>query len=232
MAADSQATETAGNVRHPTDKLFQLTPRSVWGAAGGAQIARDLQRQLPEAATAIDASADPAQLITNEVRKVLLQHYTPYLPQVPGIPIASPATSVLACGLGPGDAPWIIEVDPHCAMSHYEDLGFHAIGSGAGFAQLASALMAHFDVRLRPVRHGLLLAYRVMDAAIDISSYGLGKPIQIWAVTPGGRRRLPKEELDEIEANVGGWRELERQTLDELMGAKSDQLPEMPPVDN
>jgi proteasome beta subunit len=42
MAADSQSTESAGNVRRTVDKIFPLSTRSVWGGSGSGQVIREM----------------------------------------------------------------------------------------------------------------------------------------------------------------------------------------------
>lgn len=120
-------------------------------------------------------------------------------------------------------------MDHRCHYTYYEERGFHAIGSAAGFAQLADALMAHFDVKSKLLRHGTLIAYRAMRAAIDTSAFGVGPPIQMCTVTPTGVTRLEPVDLDQVEADVGGWEEVERDTLDQFLGATESEGPAMPP---
>ena len=60
-----------------------------------------------------------------------------------------------------------------------------------------------------------------------------GGPIQIAQVTPGeGARMLDDIELEEINTQVGLWRELERETLEQLLGeenveAEGEPMPEI-----
>jgi proteasome beta subunit len=114
-------------------------------------------------------------------------------------------------------SPWIHEIDHQCNITDYEERGFHAIGSGAPFAQLANALVAHFEVRQRPVEHGKLVAHRVMDIAISTSAYGIGAPIQMWQITGDQVSRMSDEELDAIRDSVGAWQEVEKAALDKHM---------------
>lgn len=104
------------------------------------------------------------------------------------------------------------------------------MGSAAGFAQLAIALMAHFTVKERPISHGRLVAYRTMRAAVETSAEGVGGDIQMWEVTAAGARQLSAEEVTQIETAVGGWEEAERNTLDEVMtSGETEEGPPMPP---
>ena len=71
-----------------------------------------------------------------------------------------PAAYVLAAGFT--DRPWIIEVRPDGMASHFEDVGFHAIGSGAAMARQAGTLLSHFRVTERSLDHGVAAAVRVL----------------------------------------------------------------------
>jgi len=220
LASDSQATEETGNVRHPIPKLHNLGARSVWGGSGGVQILSEVGTALNAAQAVVDALPRDqiGQNLVSLVRPSLVRHYTNHL-SVPGYPPSSPASSFLATGFSVDGDPWIVEVDPRCNYSHYESLGFHAIGSAAGFAQLANSLLAHFALQGRPLSHGKLVAYRVLDAAIETSSFGVDGPIQMWTATMAGVAQVPTEELDQIRASVGGWKEFERDGLNEFLAA-------------
>lgn len=230
MASDSQSTEEAGNIGYPVPKIFELIPRAVWGGSGSGQIIRELRQQFDSVRDQLEASPAIAQSLVSVVKPVLQAHYNNFIPNVPGLAPGSPATGVLAAGYSKDSGAWIVEVDPRCQYTHYDELGFHAIGSAAGFAQLANALMAHFEPKNRPLSHGMLVAYRVMDAAIETSGFGVGPPIQMWVVDAKGARELAKEELDEVQSNVGGWKELETNALDELLTPSAEaQQDELPP---
>lgn len=52
----------------------------------------------------------------------------------------------------------------------------------------------------------------------------------MWVVDAKGARELAKEELDEVQSNVGGWKELETNALDELLTPSAEaQQDELPP---
>jgi len=219
MASDSQSTETSGNIRYPVDKLFRLCANGIWGASGSGQIIREIGDAVTLAADMLDATPDIRASLVSLVRPVLVKHYSNFIAGVPGLEPSSPATGTLAAGCTPDGERWILEVDHNCQYTAYEDRGFHAIGSAAGFAQLANAMMAHFDVKSKPLQYGKLIAYRTMRAAIDTSAYHVGPPIQMWVATSTGVRQLDeKTDIAQIEADVGGWEEVERDALDKYLG--------------
>lgn len=207
-----------GDVKYTDEtKVFPLTNRAVWGGSGSAQIIREIRRDLAGLVPELEASPNTAQSLVGRMRPILERHYASFLPNVPNVRPASPATSSLACGYTADGEPWIIEVDHYCAYAHYEERGFHAIGSGAGFAQMANALMAHFQTKDRPLSHGVLVAYRAIDAIIETKGAGIGGAIQMWVVSPTGVKELPPDELNEIRGQVAGWKEEERKALDQYL---------------
>lgn len=229
MASDSQATEGSGGIRYPIQKIFSLSSTALFGCAGLGQIARDIAKRAKDDRELLDSTPDMRESLGSIVRDNLKSHYGGFL-NPPGMQLASPATSTLACGYDVKGVPYILEVDEHGTCSEYAERGFHTIGSAAAFAQLANALMAHFEIGDRPLTHGKLVAYRVMDIAVRTAAQGVGKPIVMWTVEPTGARRLDDDEMREIGAHVGGWQEQERVLLDKvLQGPEEDievKLPE------
>jgi proteasome beta subunit len=235
MASDSQTTEAMGGVRWDVEKLFQLSDHAVMGGSGLhaalAEIRTGVESQR-EFLNSMESSRDLDQSLVTIIKPILEKHYDRFIRNVPARgPGPSPVTDVVAAGYTEERGPWILEIDRSCLCSYYEEhRGFHAVGSAAGFAQLAIALMRHFTVKERPIAHGRLVAYRTMRVAVDTAAQGVGGEIQMWEVTADGARRLSAEEVAEIETAVGGWEEAERNALDELMsgGEVEEEEPPMP----
>jgi len=227
MASDSQASETGSNVRFPVTKVFELTGRAVWGGSGDAETISRIYKAFQATRDQVEQSQDMAQDLVNCVRPVLVQRYSNVI-QAPGWSAPQPATITLACGYTSGAGSWIVEVDPNCVSSHYGDRGFHAIGSAAGFAALGNVLLAHFRPAEKSLKHGRLIAYRVIDAAIETSMFGVGGPIQMWYVDSDGVHQVDTDELAVIRDTVGAWQQQEEQMLDELLGAKPPEPAPLP----
>jgi 20S proteasome alpha/beta subunit len=228
MASDSQSTEETGGIRYDVPKVFQLTDRAMWGGSGSGQIIREVRQVLEANRAALEATDTPGQVLVGLVRPVLALHYQNFM-QVPALVPASPATSILAAGWTTNNEPWIVEVDPRCQYTHYEDgRGFHAIGSGAGFGQLAHSLLAHFEVAEHGLEYGRMVVFRAIAAAIETSASGVGGPVQLWIADRDGVRKIENGERDELAASVGGWQEAERNTLEELLSVQEQEPSEMP----
>jgi len=226
MASDSQAVETAAGVRWNVQKIFQLSDRAVWGGTGDSQTITEIERALQGVRAQIEGGVDLIQLLPVVINPVLRRRYSPFL-QVPGTPQTSPATGSLVCGYDSTRGGWIVEVDPHCTSSDYTDRGFHAVGSAAGFALLGSALLGHFRPAERPLSQGRLIAYRVIDNAIQTSMFGVGGDIQMWYVDAEGVHQVGEADMAEIKSLVGGWQEEEGKLLDRVFGTE---VPEPEPA--
>jgi proteasome beta subunit len=146
---------------------------------------------------------------------VLKHHYDNFIEDIPGEETAgTPSAYVLAAGYA-RDEPFIIEINPNAMVSHYEDLGFHAIGSGAPMAQQAGALLAHFRMTERPVEYGVLAAVRVIDA-LSLTSPSVGADVDVACIVPEGATHLDEEAVHEAREQVKRWTEQEQRVVDEL----------------
>jgi 20S proteasome alpha/beta subunit len=219
MTSDSQATEPNAGIRFSVPKVFQLSSRAVWGGTGDSQTISDIDQALQPFRPQIEGGADLTQLLPMVIRPVLQRRYANFI-QAPNTQLTTPATGTLACGYDPTNGGWIVEVDHNCVSSNYGPRGFHAVGSAAGFALLGNALLAHFRPAERPLSQGRLIAYRVIDAAIQTAMAGVGGNIQMWYVDANGVHQADENEIAEIQGLVGGWQDEEGKLLDRTFGSE------------
>jgi proteasome beta subunit len=218
VAADTQVTDSGRGMSYPARKLHMLGEHAAWGGSGARSVLTDLERDFKESAAAILESEDVAHALQERVLPVLRHHYDNYIADVPGedSDAGGPSAYLLAAGYQ-GDDPWIIEVNPHAMVSRYEDIGFHAIGSGAPMAQQAGALLAHFRMADRKVDHGVVVAVRVLEA-LSRTAPSVGLEFDVCRITPDGTKRLDEGELDEARAKMRRLADLEQKALDEILG--------------
>jgi proteasome beta subunit len=215
IAADSQITENDRGMSFPAQKLHQLGTHAAWGGSGARGVQVDLHRVFDEEADAILAADDVGDAIQERTLPVLRHHYERFIPDVPGEDLdGTPSAYVLAAGYQ-GDDPWIVEVTPNGLLGRYEDIGFHAIGSGAAMAQQASTLLAHFRMIRRPLPYGLVATVRVLDA-LTRTAPNVGGPLTVCRLTPDGVETLDDDEVAEIREHVARWEDQEQRVLDEL----------------
>lgn len=215
IASDSQITDRDRGMSFPAQKLHDLGGRAAWGGSGARSVLTDIERRFDEDAAAI-LDADPVtHALQERAIPVLRHHYENFIAEVPGEESQqSPAAYVLAAGYT-GTEPWIVEINPNGMVSRYDDVGFHAIGSGAPMAQQAGALLAHFQVNDRSLDHGVVAAVRVLDA-LRVTSPSVGGPVDVCRVTAKGTDHLDEDEVAEMRTHVEHWTEREHEVLDTL----------------
>jgi proteasome beta subunit len=215
IAADSQITDSDRGMSYPARKLHELGNHAAWGGSGARAVLRDVKESFDEGSAAILESTDVARALQERVLPILRHHYDNFIADIPGEKTEStPSAYVLAAGYT-HDEPWIVEVNPNGMVSRYDDVGFHAIGSGAPMAQQAGALLAHFRMDERDVTYGVVAAYRVLHA-LTLTSPSVGGPLDICRVTAEGSHHLDDGETDEVRKLADQWVQLEQQALDDL----------------
>lgn len=216
MGADTQITDKGRGMSYPGRKLHTLGDHAAWGGSGARAVQIDLQKAFGESADAVLAADDIGRAIQAEVLPILRYHYEHFIEDVPGESGGgTPSAYVLAAGMD-GDRPWIVEVEPHGMVGRYEDLGFHAVGSGAAQAQQAGTLLAHFQMHERPVDYGVVAVVRVLEA-LKTTSPSIGGEIDVIRVTEDdGAHDLTDDELAEAREHVARWCDLEQKALDDL----------------
>ena len=79
MASDSQATEQTGQVRFEVEKLFPLTPVSVWGGSGHVEVIKGVRAALESEQAALDASPNPDVSMQTYTGRVAKRHHDAYV---------------------------------------------------------------------------------------------------------------------------------------------------------
>jgi proteasome beta subunit len=208
VGADSQITDAARGLSYPARKLHPLGDTAAWGGSGARAVL-----------SAVLEAGDVGHALQERVLPVLRHHYATFIPEVPGQPAggATPATYVLAAGYTEA-GPFLVDVDPHGLIGRYEEVGFHAIGSGAAMALQAGALLAQHRMTERDVDRGVVAVVRVLDA-LDRTSPSVGGPMNVCRVTAAeGAHHLDDKEVEQARERARRWVELEQRALDELFG--------------
>ncbi|MDO8750152.1 MAG: hypothetical protein Q7K03_03280 [Dehalococcoidia bacterium] len=217
FAADSQATESAPGLstRFPVEKIRPLGSSILWASSGDVglfqQVDEAFARQTsPPWQQGIAELRTKLRYITVGVVKRSLDNSLP-------IPTTQQwhQGAILFCGYtgSTQKTHWLLELLTDGRNTRYEERGFHAIGSGTVFAQVAQAMLAHYDIKNRTLDEGIKIAYRVMDSAIEVAAAYIGPPIRIWTISEGDVHNLTDDELQAVRDSVGLWKQLERETL-------------------
>jgi proteasome beta subunit len=216
MAADTQITQSDVGMSYPARKLHGLGDHAAWGGSGARSVQIDLVKLFNENAEAICAADDIGHELQERVLPVLQHHYDNFIADIPGEDgSATPSAYVIAAGYSQGE-PFIVEINPNGMVSRYEDIGFHAVGSGAPMAQQAGVLLSHFQMPQRDVRYGVVAAVRVLDA-LSLVSPSVGPPFDVCRITADdGAHHLDDEEVGEAREHSNRWTDLEQKALDKL----------------
>jgi proteasome beta subunit len=215
LGSDTQITESDRGVSYPAQKLHPLGEHAAWGGSGARSVLMDLAEVFSEDADAIVGATKVDRELQERTLPVMRHHYENFIEKVPGEELeGTPSAYVLAVGYS-GERPWIIEINPNGIVSHYEDIGFKAVGGGTQMAQQAGALLAHFRMVDRDVHYGVVAAIRIIDALAQTSP-SVGGPLNVVRITPDGAHHLEQDEIEDERAHVRRWEELEQKALDDL----------------
>ncbi|MFC5381993.1 hypothetical protein [Aquipuribacter nitratireducens] len=215
IGADSQITESSRGMSFPAQKLHELGECAAWGGSGARGVLNDLKPVLSDAAAAILESPDIGDEIQERVLPIMRKHYDNYIADVPGEGDGGGVSAyVLAAGVSQGQR-WIVEINPNGLIGRYDDVGFHAIGSGAPMAQQAGALLSHFRMTERSVEYGVVALVRVLDA-LSLTSPSVGGPLSVARIREEGAHHLDDDEIEEARSHARRWQDLEQEALDHL----------------
>ncbi|MTK01607.1 proteasome protein [Micromonospora sp. CP22] len=215
IGADSQITDSARGLSFPARKLHPLGSHAAWGGSGARGVLNDLRPLLEDSATAILEAPDIGDELQDRVLPVFKKHYEKYIPNVPGEDDGGGVSAYLLAAGYSQDKPWIVEINPNGLIGRYEDVGFHAIGSGAPMAQQAGALLSHFRMIKRSVEYGVVSIVRVLEA-LDRTSPSVGGPFSVAAIREEGAHHLDEKEIAKALKDAQRLRELEQEALDRL----------------
>jgi 20S proteasome alpha/beta subunit len=218
LAADSQITDSARGLSYPAQKLHPFGETAAWGGSGARAVLLEAQDMFADCAPAVLGADNVGRAVQQRVVPLLRHHYDTFIERVPGESAsgATPAPYVLVAGYAQGE-PFIVDIDPPGLIGRYEQVGFHAVGSGSAMAQQAGTLLAHFRMTDRPVDLGVLAAVRVLDA-LRISSPSIGGPVDIFRLTAQGAHALSEDQIQAMREHVERWSDLEAQALDRVAG--------------
>jgi proteasome beta subunit len=216
IASDSQITDKEREMSFPAQKLHRLGDLAAWGGSGARGVLTDIARELDGRAEEVLASDQVSHALQAIALPIMRHHYDNFIAEVPGEEtLGTPSAYLLAAGYSE-DTPFIVEINPNGMVSRYEDIGFHAIGTGAPMAQQAGALLAHFRMVDRPVDYGVLGAVRVIEA-LSVTAPSVGLKVDVARITPDGATHLDDDDLDAVREDVKRWIAQEQELLDGLL---------------
>lgn len=225
LASDGQL--TTGEVRSPGKKIFPLNDRIVWGAAGEVALIQLLQEKLQNlpAEAALESLREPIGLLVKDTVLELL--HLDFRSQF----VASDQEKLVQ--LHTADfifaeytrKPELLHINIFGSPEWLVGRPFVA-GNGDLFAY---ALLRKYQEQRLKLPQATLLAYKVIEEAIEVGAYGLGGPIDLWQLSAAGVKNLTAEEVRQVASQARRLRKLEVDLL--LHGAYAGEPPRnRPPI--
>ncbi|MDI6891906.1 MAG: hypothetical protein QMD08_02755 [Actinomycetota bacterium] len=192
IAADGQV--TLGQVRWQEKKIKQLNERCLWSASGELALIQRVEefiQQLPD-------KDQPLTNIRDSLSNVVKQAVTILLQQDFRTQFLQPSNPELLLQLHPGDF-MFVEWRGEPKILHLLSNGTNewinkpfASGSGGLFAY---ALLQKYQGHTYDLQKATLLAYKVLEESIEVGSWGLGFPVDIWQINEQGIKSLNEDEI-------------------------------------
>ena len=188
-ASDGQI--TSGILRVTGKKIGKLNEKCLWGASGDV----GLSQRIEESISGLSDKEKSLGVLRDDLSKIVRKCALDFLQLVGNRPISGDflfaeyleSRRVLHISLD-GTPEWI------------EERPF-ALGEEHG-VMIASALFRKYQ-DLFPdkidLEKGALLAFKVIEEVIDVVSYGVGPPIDIWKVSKAGIENLDQSRIAALE---------------------------------
>jgi proteasome beta subunit len=204
MASDGQV--TAGLVRWPEKKIKRLNESCLWAASGELALIQRIEESL-----AGRSNEEPLQnlrdhladLIKESVTSLLrLDFRTQFCQGNPDTMLhLHPANFVFA---EYRDTPRIL----HITVNGTPEWINVPLASGVG-APFAYALLQKYQGVSLDISKASLLAFKVIEEAIEVVAQGLGPPIDIWQITKQGTKNCSEAEIAALQDASCALREAE-----------------------
>ena len=208
LASDSQI--TSGQVRTTGEKLFSLNDHCAWGGAGELaliqRVEEDLGRTLVVDQPLADIRDSVAGIIKESVSQLLqLDFRTQFFNSDPDTLLSLHPGDFLFVENREGTVPRALHVLSNGTAEWIIDRPY-AIGMGAPFAY---ALLGKYQGCDLDLERASVLAFKVIEEAIEVGSYGLGPPVSLWQLRPDGIEVLDEKRTAGLADSAKDIRELE-----------------------
>lgn len=209
LASDSQI--TTGEVRTPGQKIYRLNERCLWAGAGELALVQRVGEHfgaLPQDAHLANLRDQLGAVIKQCVTGLVqLDFRLQFLPPDPERLLQLHYADFIFAELG-----------REAELLHISSLGSPewfqnqpvVLGNGDLFAY---ALLQKYQGRSLTPEKAAILAYKVIEEAIEVGAYGLGPPIDVWQITRKGMKQFGAGALAALAAAAHDLREKEIQLL-------------------
>jgi len=230
MASESQATTSATGtpVKQKTSKIKQCSNSPIiWGAAGDVSVIQKIEKELDRQISQM--SNISTQLVVDIVKNAMVGIRQETISRYRGIygsligDRKAPAAVTMVVGYEQS-LPTIIIIDQDGEDVDCHEFGYAAIGIGDIFAH---SLLHNHKIGDITCLRGQVLAYKVIKEAIEVGAYGLGEPVDVWAIQFADNKpkinHLSQEQINALEDTHDALKKLEINLFKELqMGEPSN----------
>ena len=208
IAADSQVSDTAAQVRWPIEKLERVGDKPlVLGFSGSVGMAQRARKQL-EATTLHPDMFNKRHLVQDAMDRCLAPIYRKIKED-----IHPPAKIFEVCLWGLSvfwaeNAPQILEHE-FSSDSSFHDY-FHAIGSAANTAYAIYRTLGGARLCTVAERWALPVMLRILRTCVSVELWGVSEPLSVWVVLGGKARKVSLDEIQTHLQTIETWEERER----------------------
>ena len=210
LASDSQI--TTGEVRTPGQKIHRLNDRCLWAGAGELALVQRVGEHLgalPQDAHLSNLRDQLGAIVKQCVTELMqLDFRLQFLPPDPERLLQLHYADFIFAEFSRG-TPELLHLNVMGSPEWVQDRPFVA-GNGDLFTY---ALLQKYQGRSLTLEKATILAYKVIEEAIEVGAYGLGPPIDVWRITPAEVKQLTRDELAALAAAAHELREREIQLL-------------------
>ena len=204
FGSDSQV--TTGAVRATSTKIFRLNEHALWGGAGEVALIQRMSEfvdDFPKKDQPLTSIRDALSMAVKEQLQTLLtMDFRTQFVKTHDEYLALHPVDFLFVEFK--EKPRILHILSNGTPEWIEDR-FAATGNGDLFAH---ALLQKYAGTRLTCENAKLLAFKVIEEAIQIGAYGLGPPVTIWTATQDGAKQISEAELAALEDSARALRQL------------------------
>jgi proteasome beta subunit len=210
LASDAQI--TTGEVRTPGQKIHRLNERCLWAGAGELALIQRVGEHfgaLPQDAHLSNLRDQLGAIVKQCVTELTqLDFRLQFLPPDPERLAQLHYADFIFAELA-GGAAQLLHINSLGSPEWFEQRPL-VLGNGDLFAY---ALLQKYQGRSLTLPKAAILAYKVIEEAIEVGAYGLGPPIDVWQITLEGLKQLNADELTALASAAHELRKREIQLL-------------------
>ncbi len=185
LASDSQI--TAGQLRTRGKKIKKLNENCIWGASGRGSLIQRVEEKLDNLPRKNNSLAEIRDDLSKAIKECVKELFN--------MDQQLPSEDFVFVDYQKG--PRILHIDTN-GTPEWIDTGVFGIGIGRSFVHTLLEKYHELVPNKINVEKGALLAFKVIEEAIEVGAYGLGPPIDIWCITNSMIKNFSVTEVDNL----------------------------------